>query len=223
MKAKVNVSGALFPAYTKSARHLLFTILISVPTIFSLLILLNACSNNNRYVTLSQEATVLAFGDSLTQGVGSSRSESYPAFLQGLLDLKVINAGISGETSAEGLQRLEPLLKKHRPALVILCYGGNDMLQKLSIKTLEHNLEKMIAMIRAYGAEVLLVGVPKPSILLEPLPLYEALAEKHQLANDLEILSDLLSRREMKSDPIHLNKMGYEAFAHALSTRIVLN
>ncbi|NNM14640.1 MAG: arylesterase, partial [Gammaproteobacteria bacterium] len=78
---------------------------------------------------LSQNATIVAFGDSLTQGVGTTRDKSYPAVLAEISGRNVINAGISGETTTEGLGRFASVLEQNAPELVILIEGGNDILR----------------------------------------------------------------------------------------------
>ena len=77
--------------------------------------------------------TILAFGDSLTFGYGAAKEQSYPAQLSALINRPVINAGISGELSGQGLTRLEALLALHKPQLLLLCHGANDMLKKRNL------------------------------------------------------------------------------------------
>jgi len=105
---------------------------------------------------------ILAFGDSLTFGFGTRHPEreSYPVQLQRLTDQPVVNAGVNGETSAEGLRRIDPLLRQHHPGLVILCLGGNDILQRRSRQELKANLRRIVLRIRASGAKILLIAVP---------------------------------------------------------------
>ena len=184
------------------------------------LVLLAGCSNEPPQIKLNGQSTILAFGDSLTQGVGANAQDSYPAVLERQLGVSVVNAGISGQTSSQGLARLEEVLEEHEPDLVILCYGGNDILRKQSMAKLEHNLDEMINIIKSSGSQVLLVGVPKPSLLLSTLPLYDNVAKKHGIIADLESLTDLLGQRDMKSDRVHLNAQGYQALASALSEKI---
>ncbi len=198
------------------ARYVFFIALISLNA------LLVGCSQPESQVSLSRDAVIVAFGDSLTQGVGTTRENSYPLVLQQQLGVSVINEGVSGETSAQGLDRLEEMLETHHPQLVIVCFGGNDILQRKSVSQLEANLEQMVTVIESYGAHVMLVAVPEIALLPRPLPLYASIAERHELVADLTTLSDLLKQRSMKSDTVHLNAKGYAALASALSQRIVI-
>jgi len=133
-----------------------------------------------------------------------------------MIGRKVINAGISGEVSATGLKRLPKLLAKHQPALVILCHGGNDILRRYSKETLKSNLRKMIALSRANGAQVLLVGVPGFGLLgLSTVPLYEELAEEENVLYEGSVLEMIENEPNLKSDRIHPNAMGYKVMAEA--------
>lgn len=185
--------------------------------------LFSGCGSENQKISLYHNSIIVAFGDSLTEGKGTSPEHSYPSVLQRELGVEVINSGISGETSGKGLERFENVLQTHLPGLVILCHGGNDILRKLPKEKLEQNLEAMIDLANQYGAQVILVGVPQPSLSLSSLPLYESLAEKHGLVAELDTLPDLLQKPDMKSDRVHLNKEGYEAFALALADRIIIS
>ncbi len=166
---------------------------------------------------------ILAFGDSLTYGFGTRHPEtqSYPAQLQRLTGQPVVNAGVNGETSSEGLRRIDPLLRQHRPGLVILCLGGNDILQRHSRQELKANLRRIILQIRASGAKLLLIAVPDFGLLgLDPLPLYRELAHEYSLPLEEEILPEVLSQPSLKSDPIHPNARGYRQMAERIYRKL---
>lgn len=186
--------------------------------VLALLTLLAAgCGSEPRLPPLAVDATVLAFGDSLTHGTGASAGEDYPAQLQMQIGRRVINAGVPGETSADGLARLPRALEEHRPALVILCLGGNDFLRQLDPALTRANLDRMIAMIRAGGIPLVLVAVPQAKLLGSNDPVYDELARQHKLVIEDEVLDDVLHDRDLKSDPIHPNALGYRRMAEALA------
>jgi acyl-CoA thioesterase-1 len=112
-------------------------------------------------------ATVLVFGDSLSAGYGLRLDQTWVSLLERKLrdekrDYKVVNASISGETTAGGRSRIEAALRTHRPAIVILALGANDGLRGHSVETMRANLEAIIEACRKFKAEVLLVGMRLP-------------------------------------------------------------
>lgn len=159
---------------------------------------------------------VLAFGDSLTYGTGAARGKSYPDLLSEITHLQVINAGRPGEISRDGAARLPELLDLHTPALLLLCHGGNDILRKLNGSETKANLKRMVETARGRGVQVVLIGVPKPGLLLGDADIYPQVAAEYHLPYDGEILADILSERELKSDSIHPNADGYRLLAEAI-------
>ncbi len=110
--------------------------------------------------------TVVAFGDSLTAGLGVSRDRSYPADLQRELDARgyryrVVNLGISGNTTKDGVLRIPEVLKYH-PSVVIVAFGGNDGLRGLPIHDTEMNLSAIIVAMQNVHAKVILGGITLP-------------------------------------------------------------
>ena len=186
-----------------------------VLSILTSVLLLSSCSQAKLPV-LQSEDVVVAFGDSLTAGYGVDKTQSYPSVLASITGLKVINAGISGETTAEGLERLPEVLETHQPQLVILLEGGNDVLQKVSEPQIKSNLKQMIQLIQQSGAAVLLVGVPEKKVFGSSLELYSELASEHEIPIEEEIVANLMNRLSMKSDYVHFNAQGYEAMAQAI-------
>ena len=123
-----------------------------------------------------------------------------------------------GDTTADGLARLEAALDDNAPALVILCLGGNDMLRQESRATLRANLAAMIETIRARKLSLVLVGVPEPKILsLHAEPVYAELAQQYGLPIENEVLADVLGDRDLKSDQIHANEKGYRLVAEKIA------
>jgi lysophospholipase L1-like esterase len=173
------------------------------------------------HTALTPSDTILAVGDSLTLGYGTYVSHSYPAVLERLTGLRVINAGRNGETSQEGLRRLPKLLDTHRPALTLLCYGGNDLLRNLPPSRLKRNLLDMISMIRASGSDVLLIGVPHLTLLgVEPYELYEEVAEETSTPLLNDALSSVLNDPKLKSDAVHPNASGYRLLAERIYEKL---
>ena len=109
---------------------------------------------------------ILAFGDSLTAGYGVPRGQGYPEQLQKKLDAKgyryrVVNMGISGDTTSGGLARMKAALDT-RPSIVILELGANDGLRGLPVKQIHANLEEMVMRFQKAGATVILAGMTLP-------------------------------------------------------------
>lgn len=188
----------------------------------ALILLLALCACSGQRVPslphLSNDATILAFGDSLTFGTGANTDEAYPAQLAQMTGRKVINAGVPGETTAEGLARLPGVLDDSSPDMVILCLGGNDMLRRMDEQAMKDNLSKMTSEIRGRKIPLMLLAVPRPALLgLKADPAYVELAKDNQLPVENEILAQILSDRSKKSDPIHPNARGYHELAQAIA------
>ena len=178
--------------------------------------LLAACSKTAQLPLLSSDATVLAFGDSLTAGTGAGEAESYPAVLSALTGLRVINAGVPGEVSGSGLLRLPELLDRERPSLLILCHGGNDLLGHAGHQLIADNLRTMIRLAMERGIPVLLIAVPSPDLSLTPPRLYADLAKEFTIPVEVKALPHILAKGTLKSDYIHPNAAGYRMLAEAL-------
>lgn len=187
-----------------------------------ILLVLTGCSKQISSMTrLSEADVILAFGDSLTYGTGVSTEQSYPQILANRIGHTVVNGGIPGELSEDGLIRLPALLDEYSPALVVICHGGNDFLRKKSIEELEHNLKQMIQLAKAAGAEVLLVAVPQPKlIMLSDAEVYQKVATAMHVPLVDNTLSEILSDNALKSDAVHPNAQGYQQLAEAVETML---
>lgn len=181
-------------------------------------LLVAACNlGSPRLRELPPDAVILAFGDSLTYGTGALPDQSYPAVLQKQISRTVINAGIPGEITAEGRARLPQLLDSYHPTLVLLCLGANDMIRGLSEEAAIENLREMIRMIQSTGAEVVLIGVPRPNLLASTPEFYRTIAEEFSIPYLQSAMGDVLKKNSLKSDFIHPNAKGYRKLAEAVA------
>ena len=171
-----------------------------------------------RLAPLARDARILAFGDSLTHGYGADAGKSYPAQLARLLGRPVVESGVNGETSEQGLARLPHELDREAPALLLLCLGGNDFLRRLDEARTEENLARMIEIAQERGVAVVLIAVPRLDLLasLRGAELYARLAQRYGVPLERDVLASVLSQRELLSDRIHPNAKGYARIAEAI-------
>ena len=180
---------------------------------------LYACSDSPSLNYVPEDGAIVAFGDSLTVGVGAAPEDSYPRVLAQLSQRTVIGAGVSGEETTAGQKRLAQVLEETTPNLLILLQGGNDILRNRNMRIVKQNLAAMIELARSKGIDVVLIGVPAKKLFSDVAPLYTELADEYRLVFAKELVSGLLRESAYKSDPVHLNKQGYQKLAeeiHAL-------
>jgi lysophospholipase L1-like esterase len=190
---------------------------IGCVAVLCVLAALASCSKKPQLPRLGPDDVILAFGDSLTFGTGARDDESYPDVLAALIQRKVVRAGVPGEMTAQGLRRLSQALDTHRPKIVLLCLGGNDMLRRVNDATIVANLRAMIAQARQRGTSVVLLGVPRPALFGGAATFYADLADEYGLAYESEVLNSVLRDPGLKSDPIHPNAEGYRRIAEAVA------
>jgi lysophospholipase L1-like esterase len=179
--------------------------------------LVGSCGEQAKLPRLGPDDVVLAFGDSLTFGTGAREEESYPEILSGLIGRKVVRAGVPGETTAQGLQRLGAVLDEYKPKILLLCLGGNDMLRRVNDERIAANLRQMISAARQRGTAVVLLGVPRPALFGGAASFYADLAKESALVYEGEVLNSVLRDAGLKSDPIHPNALGYRRVAERLA------
>jgi lysophospholipase L1-like esterase len=189
----------------------------------------SACSGRRpvRGQPVAAGATVLALGDSLTFGTGAGGEQaSYPAVLARLTGWQVVNAGVPGDTTVDTLARTPALLEAHRPSLVLLGIGGNDLLRRVDESVVKANLVRLMDRVRGSGAQVVLIAVPRPSLAakvtgsLSDHPMYGELAEAQRIPLHRQGWADVLSDDRLRSDAIHANAAGYERFARGLAATL---
>jgi acyl-CoA thioesterase-1 len=186
--------------------------------ILALLCALAGCGGKVPQLTkVGANDVIVAFGDSLTYGTGAAEHESYPEVLAQLTGRKVVSAGVPGEITAHALQRLPGLLGEHKPKLVIVCLGGNDMLRKVSEAETIANLRAIVRKVKDSGADAVLVGVPRPALLTSAPKFYEEITKEFDIPYEGAAVTSVLYKPEFKSDPIHPNAAGYRRIAEALA------
>lgn len=184
--------------------------------------LLAGCAERGQYEPLPVNAVVLAFGDSVTAGVGGEQGSDYPTRLAQLTGLRVINGGLSGDTAREARTRLGPLLARHEPDLVIVELGGNDFLRQTRAAQVKGYLQGIIREARTAGAVVALVAVPRLSLLrasvgaLTDSPIYAELADEEGAILIPATFSQILSDTDLQADKIHPNAQGYAVLAQGI-------
>ena len=182
------------------------------------LTLLVGCGADVALRPLPADAVILAFGDSLTHGTGVAPAQSYPAVLESMIGRRVVRAGVPGEITRVGLARITGVLNEHRPELVLICHGGNDILRGIRTSEIRENVGAMVQAALDVGAQVVLIGVPSRSLWLAPPPLYREIAAAHGIALDDEVLPEVLGSAAMKSDAVHPNARGYRHIAERVAT-----
>ncbi len=176
----------------------------------------------------AKRRAIVAFGDSLTAGLGVPPDAAYPAQLQRKLDragyrYHVINAGVSGDTTAGGLRRVEWVLKS-RPSIVIVEFGGNDGLRGLDLSATRANLDQMIRQFQEAGVRVVLVGMKIPpnygkDYSTQLAGLYPALAKTYRLPFMPFFLEGVAAQPELnQADGIHPTAEGYRLIVERLFT-----
>ena len=169
-------------------------------------------------------SNILFLGDSLTEGLGVNKKDAFPQLVENLIqtklqkDITVINGGVSGSTTSDGLARLKWYMKK-KPYLVFLALGANDGLRGLNLEQSEQNLEEIIQYAQKHNAKVLLAGmhIPPnygPEYSEKFKKMYEQLKNKYHLKSMPFLLDGVAGKKEFnQSDGIHPNEEGHKHIA----------
>ena len=176
------------------------------------------------HIANAKEITILFLGDSLTEGLGVQKNEAYPFLVKELIqtklkkDIKVINGGVSGSTTSDGLSRLKWYMKR-KPDFVFLALGANDGLRGLDLKQSQKNLEEIIKFVQKSKSEVLLAGmlIPPnygPEYSQDFRNMYKSIKEKYSLKTMPFLLKDVAGVEELNQrDGIHPNVKGHKTIA----------
>lgn len=164
----------------------------------------------------SSGTDIIAFGDSLVEGVGASAGNDLVSLLSREINQPIINLGHAGDTTADGLARLSDLDQYH-PKVVLLLLGGNDYLKKIPVSDTRKNLALLIRNIQSRGAVVLLLGV-RGGVLNDKFATeFENLRDVYHTAYVSDVLSGLFGNSNYMSDAVHPNDLGYKKIAQRVS------
>jgi len=199
---------------------------------FCILLALTACDRDYRHSPLPSTSNVVILGDSLTFGTGAATGEDYASILASTTGWHVINAGVPGNTTQDGLARLTALLDAHETGeqkidLLIVELGGNDFLKRVPEPQTVNNLKSILSQAKAQNIHIALIAIPEFSPVgaafgtLSDHPLYEKLAEETDTPLIEDLFSDVLAKNSLKSDYIHPNAAGYRVVAGKLQEALV--
>ena len=168
--------------------------------------------------------TILFLGDSLSEGFGVSKEDAFPELVENLIrtelnkNIVVINGGVSGSTTSDGLARLKWYMKK-KPYLVFLALGVNDGLRGLDLEQSQKNLEEIIKYAQKYNAKVLLAGMLMPpnygpEYSAQFKEMYQKIKVKYKLKSMSFLLDGIAGKKEFNQrDGIHPNEKGHKYIA----------
>jgi acyl-CoA thioesterase I len=183
--------------------------------------LIAGCGGKPHAAPLPTGTTVLALGDSLTYGTGATPDTSYPAFLAATTGWAVVNAGVPGDTAQQGCERMPSLVAQHRPALVLMFLGGNDILRRRPASALTDGLAACVRSAKAEGIPIVLLAAPTFGITgFDDAPLFATFAEDQKIPWLSPGLGKLLGDDALRADAIHLNADGYRALAANVASEL---
>ena len=191
--------------------------------LFFVIVLTIATTATHASISNSNDSTILIIGDSLSAGLGVAYNQSWPSLLQDRLNkngytIQVVNAGISGDTTAGGNERLPKLLSQYAPEIVVIELGGNDGLRGTSIDSIESNLRSMIKAALDRDAQIILIGMQLPpnygnAYATSFQNLFPTLASEYELVLVERLIQRMMNevwqQSLMQMDGIHPNAKGH--------------
>jgi lysophospholipase L1-like esterase len=163
----------------------------------------------------SRGTTIIAFGDSLVEGVGATMGNDFVSLLSQKIGEPIINMGISGNTSADGIARAEGVIAQN-PKVVLVLFGGNDFLRKVPIEETFKNIDAIVVELQRSGAVVVLLGVRGGVLSDQYDDYFEDIAANRGALYVPNVLAGLISHPQFMYDGIHPNDAGYAKIAEKI-------
>jgi lysophospholipase L1-like esterase len=183
---------------------------------------LHGCAKREIKNLGSSGKNIICFGDSITFGYGVNPGEDYPTNLSRLLKRPVINAGVDGDTSFDGLKRIKADVLEKNPYLVLIEFTGNDFIKKIPVDSTIANMKEMVLQAQEKGAIVAIVDVSAGLFLLEYRLKLSNLARQTKAIFVPAVLSKIITNPSMKSDFMHPNAAGYKIVAERVLRSVSL-
>jgi len=168
----------------------------------------------------SKGSTIVCFGDSLTYGYGVEPGEDYPSVMGKLAGVPVVNAGVTSETSLDGLARIEKDVLAHQPMLVIVAFGGNDFLNQVPKEKTRQAMCAIIDKIHQAGSMVAVVDVSAGFLFQEYQPFLRSIAREKEAFFIPNVFYNVVNNPSLKSDFVHPNAQGYAVVAQRVYAAI---
>lgn len=155
---------------------------------------------------------IVAFGDSLVAGYGAAEGEGFVDVLSTTTRTPIRNSGVVGNTTADGVQRIQDVLDQ-KPDIVLVLLGGNDALREIPLAQTSANLASLVKTFSDKGIKIVLLAAPGGLFNDPYAPVYDSIAKKYFAESVPNVLSGLLGHSEFMSDAVHPNSKGYRKVA----------
>lgn len=186
-----------------------------------LVIGLTGCAKQEIKNVDSNGTNIICYGDSLTFGYGANAGNDYPSLLAKETAVPIINAGIDGDTSINGLERIDSDVLDRQPLLVIIEFGGNDFLEKVPMEATVNNIKQMVDKIQAKAAMVAIVDISAGMLFKDYHRQLSKIARQKGTIFIPGVLSGIITNPGLKSDFFHPNDRGYNLIAQRIYRTIL--
>ncbi len=182
---------------------------------------LAGCAGQNIKNVDSKGTNIVCYGDSITFGYGADAGQDYPSWLAKKIAFTVINAGVDGDNSAEGLARINADVLGKGPLLVIIEFGGNDFLGGIPLEATVNNIKEMVDKIQAKGAMAAIVDISAGMLFRNYRRQFSKIAREKGAIFIPDVLSGIITNAGLKSDFFHPNDKGYDLIAERIYRAIL--
>ena len=187
--------------------------------LFFFIFFIIACGQKTPKNYPNNNTDIIAFGDSLTYGYGAKKEESYPAYLSKMTGRDIINLGISGDTSAMGLARINEI-EKYSPYMVLIEFSANDFFRKIPKQNTEQNLRQIVQNVQNLGAIAVLVDTGGAYPMEAYTKIQKQISKEYNALFIPGIMNGIYNKKNLKSDQIHPNEEGYKIIAAKVKKEI---